>query len=479
VSAEPDPFAPMSQSTEVAQSDSLSESLRDATGFETLEGLWQAVQRSIQDRLGLERFSVWFRQTELMSADDERLVVGVPNVIIQQFVSVRYTEAVEEAVGELVGRPMRVAFDVAPRLFREMRARQEEDRADAGAPAVVERAARAPASARRPPTDWGFENLIVTGANRLPFAAARELAGQETARVPFIYVCGGYGTGKTALLRAMYALASGPERRLDAVIMSAEDWCNQFYHAIQRRYRSCDILILDDIQFFEGKASGQGELLHTVKHVLEKGGRVALAGMPHPRELVEVDPALVALLDTAFPAVLTAPRPDEQADVVKALAAARQLDAVEEVWELIAGRFGGSMSSLEAAVSRLALYAAVEGCGKVELAQARAAFNAMLPSAPSSVEVGAIRRAVCDEFGVGPEQLLGRSRLRTVCRARHIAIYLTSAMTDLSLNEIGRAFGGLSHSSVKYAADKVAGELEADPELRPLIERLKARLARP
>jgi chromosomal replication initiator protein len=466
VSAEPEITAGI-DAVDAAQAlpDPLLAFLRASTDFGSREQFWQAVQQGIKDRLGQERFSIWFRQTELMGGDEARLVVGVPNVVIQQFLTAQYARAVAATVEDLVGRPMAVSFDVAPRLFRQMRASQ-------GAEAEQSPAAEAlPSRLGTPkaPPEWGFDALICCRANRLPFAAARELAGQENPRLRFLYVCGDYGVGKSALLRAVYAMASAPERGMDAVLMTAEDWCNEYYHAIQRRtthlfrgrYRACQMLILDDIQFIEGKAAGQGELLHTVKHILDRGGRVALGGVPHPDELKDVDPGLQALLRSAFPAVLVPPDEDERADVARQLALRKGLDAVKEVHGLVGERHGHSFRAMEAAVCRLVLYAGVAGCGKMELAAAREAFLAMRPATAEPVTV---------------EQIRGRSRSRTVCRARHLAIYLTGRLTDASLTEIGRAFGGVTHSSVKHATDKIAAQCKDDPQLAGLVERLHKKL---
>lgn len=467
------------------EADALPLSLRERTPFQTRGELWQAVQHKIKEQLGLERFSVWFRQTELMGAHEDRLVVGVPNVVIQQFLSARYTDAVADAAAELIGGPMQVSFEVGPRLFREMRARRtceprESEPANRDGVVSFHRARAMP----RVPAEWGFERLIVSRANRLPFAAARELAGQENPRFQLLYVCGDYGTGKTALLRAIFALASAPERGLEPIYMAAEDWCNEYYLAIQRktthrfrdRYRSRGMLLLDDVQFLQGKAAGQGELLHTVKHILGRGGRVALSSALHPGELKELAPALLSLLRSAFPAVLLPARQDERLDVVKQLSARRGLDAVEEVHRLIAQSHGDSFATMESAVCCLALYAGLEGRGKLELCAAQDALAAMHPATPQPVGPAEIKEAVLDAFPVSAEQLTGRSRSRTVCRARQVAIYLARGLTDASLTEIGRAFGGLTHSTVKHAADKIARNRRTDPQLASLLERLERRL---
>ena len=325
---------------------------------------------------------------------------------------------------------MRVSFDVAPRLFREMRARQEQQDAEP-APAAGP-ALSAPPRAPEVPAHWGFEHLVVTASNRLPCAAAREVAGQANPRFRFVYICGDYGLGKTALLRAVYALASGPERGLAPVFTSTEDWCNDYYHSIQQKrtrlfrskYRSCRMLILDDLQFIEGKAGGQAELLHTIKQILQEGGRVVLGGKPHAEALQEVDPAFQALLRRAFPAVVLPADEEEREAVVAELTRRRGLKTTEEVCRYVAQKFGESFGRMESAVSCLSLYAGVEGCGRMTLAEARTALAAMrAPSAAVHVGLEQIRDAVVQVFGVSVKELTGRGRSRSVCRARHVGMY--------------------------------------------------------
>ncbi len=461
-------------------------SIAERAGCESRAEFWAAVQQSIKQRLGLERFSIWFQQSRLVRMDEGQLVVGVPNVIIQQFLSAQYTQVVEQAVEELVGRAMRVSFEVEPHLFRQMRARQQAEQEEAAREGGVVSLGAAPPRPRVP-SGWGFEHLVACASNRLPLAAAREVAGQENPRFRFLYVCGDYGLGKTALLRAMYALAVGTARPWQSVLTSAEDWCNEYYRAIQRKathvfrssYRSCGLLLIDDIQFIQGKAGGQQELLHTVKHVLGRGGRVGLAGVCRPEQLNEVEPELVALLRGAFPAVLVRPPLEERIEVARALAVRRGLDAVQEVHRLIARDFGESLAVMDAALCRLALYAGLEGCGKLELAPARDALAVMRPATGQAVTVEAVRDAVVECQPVTREQIAGRSRRRGICRARHVAIYLSRRLTDASLSEIGAAFGGLSHSTVKHAVDKIAEERRTDEALARTLEGIERRLTGP
>jgi len=462
----------------------LAQLLEDGGDFGDVRQFWQAVQENIRERLGYRRYSLWFQQAELMSFQDRELVVGVPNIIIQQYLGQRYRNAVADAATELLGEPVSVKFDIAPRLFRKMSARREAERLESNAEPVGAVDFARPTLEAPVPPQWGFENLFCTRSNQLPFAAARELAGQENPRFRFLYVCGDYGLGKTALLRAIYALAHGRQSGLDTVLVSAEDWCNEYYHAIQhkttrqfrKRYRSRRMLLLDDVQFVQGKSAGQQELLHTIKHVLANGGRVALAAKPHREELRDLEPAFQALLQRALPVLLMPPEDDERLPVVKDLAGKCGLVATEEVYRYVAGRRGTSFGVAESAVCCLAMYASVHGCGQLGLTAAMEAFATIAPARLRRVGLDQIREAVLEVFDVPPERLTGKCRSRTVLLARQVAMYLARRLTGASLTEIGRFFGRSSHSTVKHAVDKVEGVCREDTQLAGLVRRIESRL---
>lgn len=454
--------------------------------FEAADQFWSAVQENINERLGHRKYSLWFHQTELMSFSDGELVVGVPNIVIRQYLGQRYKEAVKEAVEELLGERVEVRFDVAPRLFRRMEARREERRREEESapdprPVDFDRVRRE----ARVPDDWGFENLVVTASNRLPYAAARELAGQENPRFSFVFFCGDYGLGKTAMLRAVYALAAGPERRLDPLLVSAEDWCNEYYHAIQkkttrqfrRRYRNCDMLLVDDVQFVQGKEGGQRELLHTVKHILGNGGRVALASKPHPDEMRDLDPGFRALTKRAFPAVIRPPSGEERMEIVRRLADRHGLKATQEVYRYVARQKGHSFAAVDSAVCCLAMYAGVHGSGKLDLPGAMDAFAAVQPTGSQQVGLDEVKQAVLEVFDVEPAQLTGKSRRRTVLLARQVGMLLARRLTGASLTEVARFFGRSSHSTVKHAVEKIEDLCEEDSHIAGLVRRLERRLS--
>jgi len=460
---------------------------------ESREAFWLAVRTDICERLGHERSGLWFDEAELLGLRGDKLVIGVPNILVQQYLTERYAQVVAEAAGQQLGRAVCVVFDVAPHLFRKARARRAAEARDAdratvaagmsarGAQsgALAETRSRTPGGL--PPAEWRMDRLIATPSNRLPLAAARELAGQENPRFHFLYVCGDYGLGKSALLKGICAMAAEGPRNGRVVYVSAEDWANQYFSAIPRKrtrefrrsFRDCDLLVIDDIQFVEGKPGVQNELVHTIKHVLDARGRVALGGRLHPEALRDLDPALTALLRKAFPAALVRPDENERLSVVRELAARQDVSADSDVLRHVARVHGQCFGSMMSAVSVLALISSVGGGARVEMAAAVSALSALRPTSRGPIGLAAVCGVVADAFGFTREELTGKSRQRSVCRARHIAICLSRRLTGASLTEVGRFYSGMGHSSVKHAAEKIERLLAEDDALSAVVRRIE------
>ena len=450
------------------------------------QALWVQVQENIKKRLGLQRFGIWFKQTELMGLDESSLVVGVPNVIIKQYLEQQYKATVREAAEELLGLPIDVSFDVAPSLLRRTRAQQNkeavetrpEETGGAGAPRSM-----APPKGESVADERTFERLFVTAANRLPYLAAVEIASQAKPRFRFLLVLGDYGVGKTALLQATHcgALENRVAGRAECVV--AEGWCNEYYYslpaktkAFRQHYRSCDLLVMDDVQFLQGKVAAQDELLYTVKSILTGGGRVVLSSTVHPRDLREVTPAFKTLIGDAFWVELIVPPPVECELIARHLGRTYGLRASGEVFRHLAQGYSSSIQELNAAVRSLAAYAFLQGHKEVDLGVAKEALVATSRCRTRLPTLSDIQQLVVELFPVTEAQLNGKLRCRSVCRARQVGMYLARELTHESLSDIGRFFGGRTHSTVKHAVERVGERLESDQEMASLVERCRRRL---
>jgi len=452
--------------------------------------LWRRVQENIKKRLGLPRYGIWFQQTQLMKLDEASLVVGVPNVVVKMYLDQEYKRSVQRAAEDLLGPGINVSFDVDPELLRSLRASQRKDATEGTRPAPPERQSapelddRTRAAPPQPGGSGGLERLIVTDANRIPHLAAREIASSANPTFRFLLLLGDYGAGKTVLARAVHkaALENGVAARPHYVM--AESWCNDYYEALQskkvwsfrRRCRGCDMLIVDGIEFVEGKPRGQDELLYTARAVLAAQGRVVFSATVHPDDLQQVTPAFRTLLKGAFWAQLVVPPAQECEEFVRGLADRHGLTLGAEVCRMLAQRHASSVQELAGAVDSLAAYAFLQGRSEVDYPTATQALAQMKRSRTRLPGLKDIFDVVLAVFPVSEAQLKGRSRSRGVCRARQIGMYLARELTGESLSDIGRFFGGRTHSTAKHSVDKIARHVATDQETAQLVERCSSRL---
>lgn len=454
------------------------------------KNLWHDIQERIKQELGMQRYGLWFHRTELLSLNETELVVGVPNITILQFLERRYKSPVAEVVEQLTGQRLNVRFDVAPRLFRKMRAEQRSiQEADADAPPLLDLRPQAGPAEKQPTGPSGFDRLVVTECNLLVSHAAREIALSPQPRLNFLLICGGHGLGKTTYLKAICEEAStrpGPRAGSPPRIefLSAEDWYGEYYYLLRKkrtrqfmkRFKSCDLLVIDDLHLIEGKPVSQEELASTIKCLLEKGKRVVFASAKHPDDLQDVKPSLLSLLRRAFWAILAAPPPAERKEMVEKLAELHGLKASAEVHEFLTKRPCHSVQDLVCAVRGLAVYAAFSGGHVVDLPLALRALAAMERSRRRRPTLEEIEDALLEVFPVSRDELRSRSRARNVSFPRQIACYLARTLIGMSLSQVGRHFGGRTHSTVKHSVDKIIQEMRHNKDTASLVESIKAKL---
>ncbi len=457
-----------------------------SASLENREGVWIRIQDAIKQKLGVERFGLWFKKTKLMKLNESTLVVGVPNVIIKQYLEQKYKTSVFEIARELTGKEYEVRFDIAPSLFRRSRDEHEPVRqscaAAPGKESASDRAAAAGAEkvsvhrrGNRGEEEqfWGarhsFERLIATESNRLPFLAAQEMGCKKNPRFEFLLILGQSGFGKTALLEAIAHGAKYCGIAKKAVCEMAEKWCNEYYYALQKRqtrkfrnyYRTADILLLDGIEFLQGKPAAQDELLFTIKTLHNNGARVALSCSCHPNELKEIKHETHNLLKGAFWAELVMPPACERIHMVKQLADLHTVRINPDVCKYLSNTFKSSIQELNASVATIATYASLHREQRVDLDIAFRALSASARTTPKVISVDDICNKAAAANAIKNEDLRGSSRARNVCRARHMAVLLARNLTDLSLSDIGRFFGGRSHSTIKHSISK-ARKLETE-----------------
>lgn len=341
-------------------------------------------------------------------------------------------------------------------------------------------AAKAPSRLNR---RYTFERFITGPSNRMAFAACRAVADAPAQTYSPLFLFGGVGLGKTHLLHAIghAAVASNPGIRV--VYMSAEEWVNEYIHDIRNqrfdqfrsRYRSsCDLLLIDDIQFLAGKDASQDEFFHTFNSLHERKRQIVVTSDRYPHQIEGLEGRLQTRLGWGLIADVQPPELETRVAILMHKADALGVSLDDETAHYLATRICSSVRELEGALVRLKAFATVTG-EPVTLAFAKEQLGPILAGQRTGLTLERIVAAVAAYFDLRPAQVLGKGRQRQLSRARQLAMYLGRTHLNLSLPELGRAFGR-DHTTVLSSVRKIESLAKADAGVAAVLSRLESSL---
>jgi chromosomal replication initiator protein len=448
--------------------------------------VWRAALGELQVSLSPANFETWLKETALVTVDDTRFRVAVPNGFAKDWLETRYRSLIGQTLARVVGYSVQVDFEVREGLTGVLTEDAQQRAAGSDAPGVVpattaQQVRLEPGRAGGPEggslnlnARYTFRNFIVGSANRLAHAASLSVAERPGHAYNPLFLYGGVGLGKTHLMHAIgnQVLARFPRKRV--VYATSERFTNEFITSIQQgkiddfrnRYRRIDLLMIDDIQFIADKERTQEEFFHTFNAIHEDGKQIVLSSDRPPKLIVTLEERLRSRFEWGLIADLTAPDLETRIAILRAKAEENNVHIGADVLEFIARKVISNIRELEGALNRIVAYANMGGMPiSIELAQA-VLSNVLYNPKRRLVTPERIVQAVSDYYSVELEQLKGQKRDRAIVMPRQIAMYLMRAETDVSLLRIGAELGGRDHSTVLHACDKIDKETQENEELR-------------
>ena len=430
--------------------------------------VWRAALGELQVSLSPANYETWLRDTALVSVDDQRFRVAVPNGFAKDCLESRYRSLISQTLARIVGYSVQVDFEVVS---------QPAEAAEAVAAQPV-RVEPTRVGGEGGPTNlnprYTFGNFIVGSANRLAHAASLSVAERPGHAYNPLFLYGGVGLGKTHLMHAIgnQVIARFPRKKV--VYATSEKFTNEFITSIQQgridefrnRYRRIDLLLVDDIQFIADKERTQEEFFHTFNAIHEDGKQIVLSSDRPPKQITTLEERLRSRFEWGLIADLTAPDLETRIAILRAKAEEMGVPLSADVVEFVARKVVSNIRELEGALNRIVAYAAMQG-QSIDIALAQAVLsNVLFNPKKRTVTPERIAKAVSEYFGVGMDQLKGQKRDRAIVVPRKIAMYLMRAETDVSLIRIGEELGGRDHSTVLHACDKIDREATASDEMR-------------
>ncbi|PKL80430.1 MAG: chromosomal replication initiator protein DnaA [Candidatus Melainabacteria bacterium HGW-Melainabacteria-1] len=442
--------------------------------------LWQDILKSLEIRLNNQpAFGLISTQLHLLEAEPHRLLLGVPNNFTLRKISQDYLAPLQQAVADVLGPGVAVEFDIVARPMDGAQPGREDIRQSAPAQVRTTQVQR-PLTANNLNPRYTFENFVVGSHNKFAHATAWRVAETPGTSYNPLFLYGGVGLGKTHLMQAigLQILLFRPDFRVTYI--SSERFTNELINAFRdgttpdfkNRYRSVDLLLIDDIQFIGGKESTQEEFFHTFNDLHEAGKQIVMTSDRPPNELSTLENRLRSRFQMGLICDIQPPDFETRIAILKKKADMDELEIPDEVLHFVARVYKSNVRELEGALIKLMAYTSMTGTQPtVSMAQS---VLGQLPE--RDINPGLIQELTSDQFNLTVEDLKGQSRSKTINKARQIAIYLCCELTDLSTPKIGEFFGNRDHTTILHARDKIREQMQSDPDIPNIVNKLIARL---
>ena len=437
----------------------------------TAETLWTEVSGRLKGALNDSTYRTWFGEVEGHEISDEVFVLAVPNDFTREWIEGHFLELIRAAVRDATGQQRRIQLTVA----------------ETGA-GVVPDVTQPPAqriSESGLNTKYTFDLFVIGSSNRFAHAAALAVAEAPAQAYNPLFIYGSTGLGKTHLLQAIAQYVMEHPGNMSVKYVTSESFVNDFINSLRdkriegfkQRYRNYDLLLIDDVQFFEGKERFQEEFFHTFNTLYEAGSQIVLSSDRPPKEIATLEARLRSRFEWGL---ITDIQPPDLETRIAILRKKVKTDSIHipdpQLLTFIAGRISTNIRELEGALTRVVAFSSLTGRPMTaELAQD--VLKDVFPQGEvAAVTIERIQEVVCDRFSMTLEELCSHKRSQNIVYPRQVAMYLSRELTDSSLPKIGKHFGDRDHTTVLHANTKITRMIRADRTVYNLVQELTARI---
>ncbi len=438
------------------------------------KNIWEDCLNYMSMRIKSSSFNTWFKHTNASRRGDH-ILIAVPNQFVADWLSDRYAELISEAIKEVVGKEIDFSFEIKNN-HKNLNQTEFQFRTR-----LINH--RLPGKLELPLNNrYRFDNFVVGNFNQFAHAAALAVADApgKTNYNPLL-VYGGTGLGKTHLAQAIGHMVYErfPERRV--IYATSEKFTSDFISAVSNgtigsftnRYRSADVLLIDDIQFFSGKESTQEQFFHTFNDLFHSGRQIVLTSDRHPRDIKGLEERLLSRFSSGLVADLQPPDLETRVAILRVCIDREGAEVPDNVVYFIANNVTSNIRELEGSLTRLLAYASLAK-SKINLEFANKILGKEITRPKREISIAQIQKKTAEFFHIEAEMMIAKKKTSQIALARQVAMYLVRRHTDFSLKSIGEAFGGRDHTTVIHACDTIEKKIDLDENLKDKIDNLCA-----
>jgi len=431
--------------------------------------IWDAVLARIETKINRHSFYTWFKPTDFVAELDGRLQVRVPDTLFRDWLTKHYSAVLDEALREVERPGSRVEFITADLVPPP----PQPDNVDE--PTLIEQEAAEAAQPGLGPR-YSFDTFIVGPSNQFAHAASRAVAEAPSRSYNPLFIYGGVGLGKTHLMHAIGHYVLTHLGNLKLTYISSERFMNEMINAVRfdrilefrERYRSVDVLLVDDVQFLAGKEGTQTEFFHTFNALYDAQKQIVISSDCPPHEIPSLEERLRSRFEWGLIADIQPPDLETKVAILRKKAETEGIPLPDNVAIYIAGKIKSNIRELEGSLIRLIAYASLTG-REISLPLAQEVLRNLLQHDDRAVTIEIIQKFVSDYYQLRVGELKSRNNSKSIAMPRQIAMYLCKHLTNASLPEIGKSFGGKHHSTVIHSVRKIEDLRRTDGDFNTLI----------
>lgn len=424
-----------------------------------IRAVWEDIKASFREKMSETAVDLWFKQVEVLSFDGDHIQLGTPSEFKHKVIVDRHLEMIRSAFADALGFPVRVdiSFTGTPLGENDVQ--------------II--GLNAPDPHSEIPTynfEYTFENFIVGDTNKFAHAACVAVANHPATNYNPLFIYGNSGLGKTHLLYATINRLQRNNPKTRIIYTKGEDFTNQMISCIANKsmeefrdkYRKCDVLLIDDIQFIAGKVATQEEFFHTFNALFEEKKQIILTSDRPPREIKTLEERLKTRFEWGLIADIEPPDLELRIAIIKAKADQVHLEIPDDVLIFLAENLRSNIRQIEGAIRKLGALQFLQG-KDINMEVAQVCLSEFLGGAePVSVTVERIFSAMTDRYGISRADMVGKKREKAIAEARHISIYLIREITEMSFPNIGKLYDR-DHTTILSSYQKISRRVSTDP----------------
>ncbi|MGD8351414.1 MAG: chromosomal replication initiator protein DnaA [Nitrospirota bacterium] len=440
----------------------------------SLDDIWQQSLPLMKGEVGQSVFDLWLSPVRLVQIKDGAATVEVPNRFYKEWIEDYHPDLIRGVLSRVTESEVSVKYRVAARedaSIKKLDARLENRKTKLARKGIYLN------------PRYTFDTFVVGPSNQIAHAAAMAVADDPGKLYNPLFVYGGVGLGKTHLVTAIGNRAVDRFRDLNVLYVSAEQFTTEVVSAfrhnkaeeLKQKYRNLDVLLIDDVQYVEGKDYTQEELFHTINALYERQKQIVLSSDRPPREIRSVTDRLRSRFSMGLTADIQLPGFELRVGIIQKKAAENAIAIPQDVVELLATKVTTNIRDMEGCLIRLGAHSSLTG-SPISVEMAKTVLRDMLQEADRPLTVEGILKAVAEHFGMKPQELKARKRTKGIAQPRQLAMFLARELTDLSLSDIGKQMGGKDHATVIYACKQIEKRCAADENFERMVDTLRNKI---